>query len=391
MAKIFHLRKGIDMGYFINLQSSPTKFPYPPPQDRQVRAEERGEKSEKEETVEERNMRVPAPIKVIGVGGGGCNAVRRMMKKPTPGVAYIVCNTDIKSLDSCPTEVLSVQIGEHLTRGFGAGGDMRVGEKAAEEGRFLKDAELVFVTAGMGGGTGTGAAPVVADIARESRALVIGVVTTPFSFEGKRRFQLALTGIRRLRPSVDNLIIIHNDRLLQYCESNSPTQTAFGVADEAIAEGILAVSQLVNVPGEINVDLADVKTVMGIPGGALMAIGRSEGGRYPAQEAAEQAIANPLLDIDIKGAKGILFNFTGGPDLTLGEVNDAANTIAREVDPSAIMFFGMSTPDEDMRNKVKLTLVATGINPPLPSSWLAEMGETIKEVLTGHRRPSGYR
>jgi len=290
------------------------KFPIERLKDHRVGPKQR-EEIVKEETVEERNMRVPAPIKVIGVGGGGCNAVRRMMKKPTPGVAYIVCNTDIKSLDSCPTDVLSVQIGEHLTRGFGAGG------KAAEEGRFLlkralKDAELVFITAGMGGGTGTGAAPVVADIARESRALVIGVVTTPFSFEGKRRFQLALSGIRRLRPSVDNLIIIHNDRLLQYCESNSPTQTAFGVADEAISEGILAVSQLVNVPGEINVDLADVKTVMGIPGGALMAIGRSEGGRYPAQEAAEQAIANPLLDIDIKGAKGILFNFTGGPDLS---------------------------------------------------------------------------
>lgn len=343
--------------------------------------------------MDERIMRVPAPIKVIGVGGGGCNAVRRMLSKPTPGVQYIVCNTDIKSLDSCPTDILSVQIGEHLTRGFGAGGDVRIGEKAAEEGRFLlkralKDAELVFITSGMGGGTGTGAAPVVAQIAKESRALVIGVVTTPFSFEGKRRFSLALTGIRRLRPEVDNLIIIHNDRLLQFVESNSPTGHAFAVADEAVSEGILAVSQLVNVPGEINVDLADVKSVMSVPGGALMAIGKADSGcRYPAAEAAEQAISNPLLDIDIKGAKGILFNFTGGPDLTLGEVNDAANLIAREVHPDCLMFFGMSTASEEMRNAVKLTLVATGITPPLPSSWLAEMGETIKEVLSGQRRP----
>lgn len=335
--------------------------------------------------------RVPAPIKVIGVGGGGCNAIRRMLQKPTPGVEYIVCNTDIKSLDSVPQGVMSVQIGEHLTHGFGAGGDYRVGERAADEGRFLlkkglKEADLVFITAGMGGGTGTGAAPVVARIAKESKALVIGVVTTPFSFEGKKRFQLALGGIRRLRPEVDNLIIIHNDRLLQFVEQNSPTGHAFAIADEAVSEGILAVSELVNVPGEINVDLADVKAVMGIPGGALMAIGRGEGSRYPAMEAAEQAVSNPLLDIDIKGAKGILFNFSGGPDLTLGEVNDAANLISREVDSGAIMFFGMSTPKEELKGNVKLTLIATGIHPPLPNNWLSEMGDTIKEMVSGRRK-----
>ncbi len=335
--------------------------------------------------------RVPAPLKVIGVGGGGCNAVKRMLKNPTPGCQYIVCNTDIKSLDSVPGEILSVQIGEHLTRGFGAGGDARVGERAAEEGRFLlkralKDAELVFITAGMGGGTGTGAAPVVAQIAKESRALVVGIVTTPFSFEGKKRFQLALGGIRRLRAEVDNLIIIHNDRLLQYTDSHTPTQHAFGVADEAISEGIMAVSNLVNVPGEINVDLADVKAVMGIPGGALMAIGRADGrSRYPAQEAAEMAIENPLLEIEVSGARGVLFNFAGGPDLTLGEVNDAANLIAREVDPSALMFFGMSSPCEEMRNEVKVTLVATGINPPLPTNWMSELKEDLRVFIRGKR------
>ena len=361
-------------------------------QDRGIHADKRNPIYQKEEKVNERLAeRPPATIKVIGVGGGGCNAVRRMLTKPTSGVEYIVCNTDIKSLDSCPTNVLSVQIGEHLTRGFGAGGDVGVGARAADEGRFLlkravKDAELVFITAGMGGGTGTGAAPVVAQIAKESRALVIGIVTTPFSFEGKKRFQLALGGIHRLRQEVDNLIVIHNDRLLQFVEQNAPTTHAFAVADEAVSEGILAVSQLVNVPGEINVDLADVKAVMSIPGGALMAIGKGDGCRYPAQEAAEQAISNPLLDIDIKGAKGILFNFGGGPDLTLGEVNDAANLIAREVHPEAIMFFGMSSPSEELKNTVKLTLIATGIHPPLPNNWFGEMGETIKEVVMGHRK-----
>jgi cell division protein FtsZ len=314
-----------------------------------------------------------------------------MLKKPTPGCQYIVCNTDIKSLDSVPGEILSVQIGEHLTRGFGAGGDARVGERAAEEGRFLlkralKDAELVFITAGMGGGTGTGAAPIVAQIAKESHALVVGIVTTPFSFEGKKRFQLALGGIHRLRAEVDNLIIIHNDRLLQYTDAHTPTQHAFGVADEAISEGIMAVSNLVNVPGEINVDLADVKAVMGIPGGALMAIGRADSkSRYPAQEAAEMAIANPLLDIEVRGAKGVLFNFSGGPDLTLGEVNDAANIIAREVDPSAIMFFGMSSPCEEMRNSVKLTLLATGIDPALPNNWLSEMKADVRTFFSGKK------
>ncbi|MCX5998113.1 MAG: cell division protein FtsZ [Chloroflexi bacterium] len=266
-----------------------------------------------------KSARVPAPIKVIGVGGGGCNAIRRMLQKPTPGVEYIVCNTDIKSLDSVPQGVMSVQIGEHLTHGFGAGGDYRVGD-------------------------------------------------------------------RRLRPEVDNLIIIHNDRLLQFVEQNSPTGHAFAIADEAVSEGILAVSELVNVPGEINVDLADVKAVMSIPGGALMAIGRGEGSRYPAMEAAEQAVSNPLLDIDIKGSKGILFNFSGGPDLTLGEVNDAANLISRQVDSGAIMFFGMSTPKEELKGNVKLTLIATGIHPPLPNNWLSEMGDTIKEMVSGHRK-----
>jgi len=311
------------------------------------------------------------------------------MKQPTVGVDYIVANTDDKSLGQVPG-ALCVQIGEHITRGLGAGGDTRVGERAAEEGRFLlkralKDTELVFITVGMGGGTGTGAAPVVARIAKESNALVIAVVTTPFSFEGKKRFAVALGGIRRLRPEVDNLIIVHNDHLFQFVERNAPIGEAFATADEALSEGVLSVSQLVNVPGEINVDLADVKAVMSIPGGALMAIGRGDHARYPAMEAAEQAISNPLLDIDIKGAKGLLFNFCGGPDLTLGEVNDAANLIAREVDSSALIFFGMASPSDEFMGTVKLTVIATGIKPPLPLSWLSEMGEEIRDAVMGRR------
>jgi len=315
---------------------------------------------------------VPAHIKVVGVGGGGCNAVRRMMAQKVPGVEYVVCNTDVKSLDSV-SGALSVQIGEHLTHGFGAGGDPRVGERAAEEGNItlkkaLKDVELVFITAGMGGGTGTGAAPVVGRIARSCGALTIGVVTTPFSFEGKRRLEMALNGVRRLKPDVDNLIIVHNDRLLQYVEHNAPVEKAFATADEVITQGILSVAALVNVPGEINVDLADVKAVMGIPGTALMAIGAGEG-RNAATDAVEQAIANPLLDLNIDGAKGVLFNYAGGPDLTLGAVNDSANLIAQQVDSKALIFFGMMTPNPELEGKVRLTLIATGIKASINESW----------------------
>jgi cell division protein FtsZ len=334
-------------------------------------------------------QRVPALIRVIGVGGGGCNTVRRMLKQPTVGVDYVVANTDMKSLETVP-EIPAIQLGEHLTHGLGAGGDIRVGEQAAEEGRYalkrtLKEAELVFITVGMGGGTGTGAAPVVAQIAKESGAMVLAVVTTPFSFEGKKRLQIALAGIHRLRPEVDNLIIVHNDRLLRFTEHDTPAMQAFATADEVVAEGILSVSQLVNVPGEINVDLADVKTVMSIPGGALMAIGRGDGARYPALEAAEQAISNPLLDINVKGAKGVLINFSGGPDLALGEVNEAANFIAREVDPDAIIFFGMTAPSEELQGTIKLTLIATGIKPALPSNWLSGMGKSIRGAVSGYR------
>ncbi len=315
--------------------------------------------------------KAPALIKVIGVGGGGCNTVRRMMRaRQIPGVEYAVANTDIKSLDLIQG-ALSLQIGEHLTHGFGAGGDTRVGQKAAEEGEFLlkravKDAEMVFITVGMGGGTGTGAAPVAAQIAKESGALVIAVVTTPFSFEGKKRSDVALGGLDRLRSQVDNMIIIHNDKLLQYSEHNASISQAFAMADDVVSEGIMSVSSLVNVPGEINVDMADVKNVMRIPGVTIMAIGNGAS-QHPAMDAAEQAMNNPLVDVSIKGAKGLLISFSGGPDLTLGEVNESATLISRECDPNCMFKFGLATLSDELRGKAKVTLIATGIRSTNPA------------------------
>ena len=249
--------------------------------------------------------RAPARIKVVGVGGGGCNCVRRMLRHHVPGVQYVMVNTDTKSLEPVANVTEVVQIGHKVTRGWGAGGDITLGEQAAEESTprlrsALKNCELVFVTAGMGGGTGTGAAPYVAHLAKEMGALLVGVVTTLFSFEGSRRIGEAIAGVKRLRPYVDNLIVIHNDRLLQYVSHDAEMIDAFRTADEVVTQGILSVSELINVPGEINVDFADVRSIMVHPGGALMAMGVGTG-KMGALEAAGQAIANPLLDLSIKG------------------------------------------------------------------------------------------
>lgn len=306
----------------------------------------------------------PAAITVIGVGGGGCNAVIRMMReRVVPGVKYICVNTDIKSLQQAKDATV-LQIGERLTHGLGAGGDPEVGGKAAEEDRMtLKRAisrrDLVFITAGMGGGTGTGAAPVVAALAKETGALVVGVVSTPFSWEGRRRLEQAIAGVGRLKDQVDNLIVIHNDRLLQLLGKDIPMEAALRRADEAVMHGVLSVAELVNVPGEINVDLADVRAIMRMPGRALMAIGE-----YPepngALEAAKMAAANPLLDVAIDGAMGVLFCVNGGPKLTLGEVNDAGEFIAAKTNARGTIFFGMVN-DPQMIDRVRLTLIATGI------------------------------
>ena len=309
--------------------------------------------------------RAPARIKVIGVGGGGCNCVRRMLAHPVEGVRFAMVNTDIKALESVrSSECEVIQIGPRLTHGWGAGGDPGVGEKAAEESvaevrAALKNAELVFVTAGMGGGTGTGAAPYVAHLAKEKGAVVIGVVTTPFSFEGSRRVAGALAGVARLRPHVDNLIVIHNDRLLKYVNHEAEMLEAFRTADEVVTQGILSVSELINVPGEINVDFADVKSIMTYSGSALMAIGQGSGREGPL-EAARQAIANPLLNLSIDNARGVLFSVKGGHQLTLGGVTAAGELIAKSVKKDAQIFFGM-TIDYSLEDTVKLTLIATGL------------------------------
>lgn len=331
------------------------------------------------------DTRLPARIKVAGVGGGGCNTIRRMRQyHEIPGVAYIGVNTDIKAL-AMMSDVLPIQIGTHLTHGFGAGGNPSVGEQSARESIFalartLKDADLVFIIAGMGGGTGTGAAPIVAEVAKESGALIIAVVTIPFSFEGKRRLDIALAGLSKLAQRVNNIIIVPNNQLLAYGDHDVPMQKAFAIADEVVAEGILSISQLINVPGEINVDLADVKTVMSIPGAARMATGWGEG-RDKAAKAAEQVISNPLLNAHIKGARGVLFNFSGGPDLAIGEVNQAANLIAREIDPYARIFFGMSLPEDEIEDKVKLTLVATGIKSAANGNWFSGIGQSFRNAM----------
>lgn len=306
----------------------------------------------------------PASIAVVGVGGGGVNAVRRMLTaRRVPGVKYIVANTDVKSLATVEGAV-NIHIGERVTHGLGAGGNPEVGANAADSGRTLLKksigkADLVFLAAGMGGGTGTGAAPVVAEVAKQAGALVVGVVTTPFSFEGARRLETAHAGMARLREHVDNLIVIHNDRLLQLFKKDVSMEEALKMADEAVMLGVLSVAELVNVPGEINVDLADVKVIMKQPGQALMAIGEGKG-PGGVIEAARRAVSNPLLDVSIDGAKGVLFNVNGGPAMTLGEVNATGEFIASKVDHSAMIFFGMVN-DKAMEDHARITIIATGI------------------------------
>lgn len=303
-----------------------------------------------------------ARIKVIGVGGGGSNAVNRMIEEGIQGVEFISVNTDAQALllSKAP---MRVRLGDKLTRGLGAGGDPEVGRKAAEESaedlyNVLKGSDMVFITAGMGGGTGTGAAPIVAQIAKESGALTIGVVTRPFSFEGGRRMTSAEAGITKLKEHADTLIVIPNDRLLQLADKRSSLQDAFCMADDVLRQGIQGISELITVPGLINLDFADVKTIMREGGAALMAVGRGSG-EDRAKTAAEQAISSSLLDITIDGARGVLFNVTGGPNLTLFEVNQAAAIIRETAHPDVNMIFG-AVIDPNMGDDIRITVIATG-------------------------------
>jgi len=304
----------------------------------------------------------PAKIKVIGLGGGGCNAITRMVQEEIQGVEFIAMNTDAQALaiTEAPTRI---QLGEKLTRGLGVGGDHNLGQKAAEESRdelkeLVTGADMVFVTCGMGGGTGTGAASVVAETAKQSGALTIAVVTKPFSFEGSHRTEVAEDGISRLLNKVDTLIIIPNDRLLDLCDQKTGVDNAFRLADDVLRHGVQAISEVITVPGVINLDFADVKAVMKDAGPAWMSMGVGSG-KDRATNAAKEALASPLLDVSIDGSKGVLFNIVGGTSLTLFEVNEAASVIRQAVDPEANIIFGVAH-DPNMENEVRITLIATG-------------------------------
>ncbi|MBA4419919.1 MAG: cell division protein FtsZ [Anaerolinea sp.] len=303
-----------------------------------------------------------ARIKVVGVGGGGCNAVNRMIQEGMKGIEFVSVNTDAQAL-AMSTAPSRVRIGDKTTRGLGSGGIPEVGRKAAEESaeelyEVLKGSDMVFITAGMGGGSGTGAAPVIAQIAKECGALTIGVVTRPFTFEGSRRSQNAESGTNRLKEFADTLIVIPNDRLLSIVDKRANLNDAFRKADDVLRQGIQGISELITVPGLINLDFADVRTIMSEGGAALMAVG-SAAGEDRARIAAEQAIASELLDITINGARGILFNVTGGPNLTLFEVNQAAAIIRETAHPDVNLIFG-AVIDPEMKDELRITVIATG-------------------------------
>jgi len=303
-----------------------------------------------------------ASIKVIGVGGGGNNAVNRMIASGLKGVEFWAINTDLQQLDNSLAEN-KIQIGTKLSKGLGSGADPSKGRSAAEENKedialLLEDTDMIFITAGMGGGTGTGAAPVIAEIARAKGVLVIGVVTKPFRFEGPIRMKQAEEGVDILRSKVDALIVIPNDKLLQVVEKSTPLVEAFKVADDVLRQGVQGIADLITIPGMINLDFADVKTIMTSAGSAMMGIGTGSG-ENRAIEAAEAAISSPLLEESITGATGVIFNIAGGSDMALHEVNSAAEVIFNSVDPSANIIFG-AVVKEELEGEIMITVIATG-------------------------------
>lgn len=320
-----------------------------------------------------------ARIRVVGIGGGGCNAINSMITaNQINGVDFIGVNTDAQALLMCHAQT-KIQIGEGLTRGLGAGGDPEIGRQAAEESRekmseHFRDTDMVFLTCGQGGGTGTGGTPIIAELARESGALTVAVVTKPFHFEGTRRMITAEEGIMNLKDKVDTLIVIPNQRLIEVIDKKMTLLEAFRVADSVLGQGVQGISDLITMPGLINVDFADIRTIMTDAGSSLMGIGTGVG-ENRAATAARTAIASPLLEMSIDGAKGVLFNITGGPDLTMAEVDEAAKQIATSVDPDANIIFG-ATIDENLVDQVKITVIATGFD------------ETTKRLRELSGRPS---
>lgn len=325
-----------------------------------------------------------ARIKVIGCGGGGSNAITRMVREEIQGVEFVAMNTDAQAL-SITEAPIRIQLGEKLTRGLGAGGDHRVGQKAAEESRdeirdVVAGADMVFVTAGMGGGTGTGAAPVVAEIAKQGGALTIAVVTKPFTFEGTHRGKVAMEGINNLITKVDTLIIIPNDRLLDLCDQKTTVDSAFKMADDVLRHGVQAIAEVITVPGLINLDFADIKAIMKDAGPAWMSIGVGTG-QNRAVDAAKRALASPLLDVSIGGSKAVLFNVVGDNSLTLFEVNEAAAVIKEAVDPDANIIFGVAY-DPTIGSDIRITLIATGFTAKLGIPG-AESQDEIEKFLKG--------
>jgi len=321
-----------------------------------------------------------AKIKVLGIGGGGGNAINSMIdNNKILGVEFIAINTDAQVLLSNKAPV-KVQIGEKLTRGLGVGGNPELGKQAAEESKekikeFLIDSDMVFITAGMGGGTGTGAAPVIAQLAKEAGALTVAIVTKPFAFEGARRMVVAEDGIEEMKSNVDTLIIIPNQRLMDVIDRKMTLLEAFKVADSVLGQGVQGISEIITVPGLINVDFADVKTIMKDAGSALLGIGTGVG-EARAQMAARAAISSPLLDLTIEGAKGILFNITGGRDLTMSEVDEAARIISDHADADANIIFG-ATIDEKLSDQLRITVIATGFDET--RARLAQMASQTRE------------
>ncbi|MBA4494241.1 cell division protein FtsZ [Paenactinomyces guangxiensis] len=331
-----------------------------------------------------------AQIKVIGIGGGGSNAVNRMIEAGVQGVEFIAVNTDAQALNRSKAPV-RLQIGEKLTRGLGAGAKPEIGKKAAEESQeqienVLKGADMVFVTAGMGGGTGTGAAPEIAQIARDLGALTVGVVTKPFTFEGRKRSNQAEQGVAALKESVDTLIVIPNDRLLEIVEKNTPMLEAFREADNVLRQGVQGISDLIAVPGLINLDFADVRTIMTERGSALMGIGTATG-ESRAAEAAKKAICSPLLETSINGARGVLMNITGGTNLSLYEVHEAADIVASASDPEVNMIFG-AVINEDLKDEIQVTVIATGFDHKQQEKAATQAGKSSKPIFGND---SGYK
>jgi len=324
-----------------------------------------------------------ASIKVVGIGGGGSNAINRMITAGLKGVDFIAVNTDAQALYLANANN-KIQIGEKLTKGLGAGANPEIGRQAAEESadhirEVLKGADMIFITAGMGGGTGTGAAPLIAEIAREEGALTVGVVTKPFSFEGRKRETHAEEGIRKLKDKVDTLIVIPNDRLLQVVEKRTPILEAFRIADDILRQGVQGISDLIAIPGLINLDFADVKTIMSETGSALMGVGVGSGENRTV-ESARSAIASPLLETSIEGARGILINITGDTSLGLYEINEAADVVKETSHPDANIIFG-AVIDENLEDEVRVTVIATGFDRKNigKQQVLDELGETSFE------------